>query len=143
MKLFIASDHGGYELKEHLKKYLETKKINFEDLGTNNENSVNYPDYAKKLSDSVVKNNSQGILICGTGIGMSIAANKINGIRAALVDSVTLAKLAKAHNNANVLCLGGRILGKTLAEEIVDAYLSTDFEAGRHQNRLDIINSFE
>ena len=143
MKLFIASDHGGYELKEHLKGYLKSKNINIIDLGTDNETSVNYPDYAKKLSNKVIEDETLGILICGTGIGMSIAANKVDGIRAALVDSVTLAKLAKAHNNANVLCMGGRILGKTLAEEIVDAYLETKFEGGRHQNRLDIIKSLE
>ncbi len=142
-KIFIASDHGGYELKEYLKGYLKKSNYEVEDLGTNSNQSVNYPDYASKLSNEVIKNDTLGILICGTGIGMSIAANKVDGIRAALVDSVTLAKLSRAHNNANVLCMGGRILGNILAEEIVDSFLTTDFEGGRHQNRLDIISSLE
>jgi ribose 5-phosphate isomerase B len=142
-KIFIASDHGGYELKEYLKGYLKKSNYEIEDLGTNSNQSVNYPDYASKLSNEVIKNDTLGILICGTGIGMSIAANKVDGIRAALVDSVTLAKLSRAHNNANVLCMGGRILGNILAEEIVDSFLTTEFEGGRHQNRLDIISSLE
>jgi len=142
-KIFIASDHGGYELKEYLKGYLKKSNYEVEDLGTNSNQSVNYPDYASKLSNEVIKNDTLGILICGTGIGMSIAANKVDGIRAALVDSVTLAKLSRAHNNANVLCMGGRILGNILAEEIVDSFLTTNFEGGRHQNRLDIISSLE
>ncbi len=140
MKIFIASDHGGYILKEHLKKYLTDKNYKIEDLGTNSLDSVDYPVYASKVAKKVIQeDDSLGILICGTGIGISIAANKHKGIRAALVHSVTEARLSKEHNNANILCLGGRTTGLMIAEEIVETFLTTSFEGGRHQKRLDLI----
>jgi len=136
MKIFIASDHAGVELKSFLKEKLK----NFEvvDLGPENKERVDYPDYAKKVAKSVQKEGI-GILICGTGIGMSISANKFKGIRAALANDIFLAKLAKEHNNANILCLGARVVAKDLAYEIVKTWLETKFEGGRHTQRIEKI----
>ena len=136
-KIFIASDHAGYNLKkEILKKF--SKKLNFIDLGSNNsEKSVNYPDYAHKLCRKVSKNKSNiGILICGSGMGMSMAANKHKNIRAALCYSVKNAKLSRLHNNANVITVGSRLTSKKLAFKCLNAFLITNFEGGRHKKRV-------
>lgn len=138
-KVYIASDHAGFKAKEELKKFLQDEKseIWVEDLGTNSEDSVDYPDYAKKLAQKVVKEkNSFGILICGTGIGMSIAANKVKGIRAALCHNEFTAKMSRNHNDANVLCMGARILGIEEMKKIANAFLNERFEFGRHENRV-------
>lgn len=138
--ILIASDHAGYELKKILKKYLENKKYTIHDCGADSNESVDYPDYAHKLCGFIKLNKApQGILICGTGIGMSIAANKHKEIRAALCTSIEMAELAKKHNNANVLVLGSRVTSVDNAKDILDAFLTTKFEKGRHQRRIDKI----
>lgn len=136
-KIYIANDHAGYELKIELCKHLEELGYDVVDLGTDSKNSVDYPDFAYKLAQSI-KNDDFGILICGSGIGISIAANRHKNIRAALCDSEIYAKLSREHNDANVLCLGGRLLGIDRAKSIVDAFLNTDFSNGiRHKNRIE------
>lgn len=140
----IGNDHGGYELKMHIKKLLESKGIEVKDFGTHNTDSVDYPDIAIPVCESVVNGECQcGILVCGTGIGMSIAANKINGIRAAHVTDSFSARMTKMHNNANVICLGGRITGPEIASDIVEAYLNAEFQGGRHENRVNKIMALE
>jgi len=141
VKVFIGSDHAGYILKEALKTFLSEKEIEFKDLGTFSEESVNYPEFAYKVADAVSKDLADlGILICGTGIGMSITANKVKNIRAAVVDSVETAKLSRLHNNANILCMGARITDEKTALEILDAWLNTSFEGGRHETRINLIS---
>jgi len=136
-KLIIASDHGGYDLKEFLQKKLVKKGFKLIDLGTHSSNSVDYPDYAKKVAKKVLKEKCFGILICGTGLGMSMTANKFKGIRAALCWNTKTAKLARNHNNANVLCLGGRILKKRNALRITNAFLKEKpSTAKRHKKRI-------
>lgn len=140
MQIFLGADHGGYELKDQIAAYLKSSGHTVTNLGTNNSNSVDYPEYGHLVAKSVVANQgSLGIVVCGSGIGISIAANKVEGIRAALCHCVEYAKLAKQHNNANVLALGGRFLTKEEAIEIVDTFLTTAFEGGRHQLRIDKI----
>lgn len=142
--LAIGSDHGGYELKEHIKKHLEEKNIEYKDYGTFTEESCDYPDIAKTVCTAINSGECErGILICGTGIGISISANKIDGIRAALCTNVYSASMAKQHNNANVICLGGRVTGRELAFMIVDAWYEDEFLGGRHQNRVNKIHSLE
>lgn len=145
MKIVVASDHGGFELKEFIKGYLEGKGHSITDVGTFNETtSVDYPEYATLAANKVLsKEVDFGIIFCGTGIGISIAANKVDGIRAALCHDIFTAKMAKMHNNANILALGGRILGKGIAIEIVETYINAKFEGGRHQSRLDKITDIE
>lgn len=146
MKIAMASDHGGIHLKEHIKKYLQDKGIEVVDHGTYTEESCDYPDFAAKLCKDIVSRESgaeKGILICGTGIGISIAANKCRGIRAALCADVYSAKMSREHNNANVLCMGERTTGVGLAEMIVDTWLTTDFAGGRHARRVDKIMALE
>lgn len=146
MKIAMASDHGGIHLKEHIKKYLQDKGIEVVDHGTYTEESCDYPDFAAKLCKDIVSRESgaeKGILICGTGIGISIAANKCHGIRAALCADVYSAKMSREHNNANVLCMGERTTGVGLAEMIVDTWLTTDFAGGRHERRVDKIMALE
>ena len=139
-KIFLSSDHGGFELKEKVKKFLIDNNFEYEDLGCSSLEPVDYPDYAKLLSKKIKdKNNSKGILFCGTGIGISMAANRFPHIRAALCTSVEMASKSRKHNDANVLALGGRILEDKLALEIVKEFLHTDFEAGRHSFRVDKI----
>ena len=143
-KIAVGADHAGFELKEKLKANL--KELGFEvvDFGTNSADSVDYPLIAKALATQVAgKNPTRGILICGTGIGMSIAANKIKGIIAANCNDVETAKLARQHNNSNVLTLGGRALSYDAAKDIVKAWLETDFEGGRHQRRIQEIRDLE
>lgn len=139
----IASDHGGYELKQGLIAYFKTKNIPYIDLGTNGIESVDYPDFGIKLGEEVIKHKRDlGIAICGTGIGISIAANKVDGIRAALIYDENTARLAKEHNNANVIALGGRTTKLDDAIKYVEVFLNTQFEE-RHQLRLDKITKYE
>jgi ribose 5-phosphate isomerase B len=139
-KIFLSSDHGGFELKEKVKSFLIDNNFEYEDLGCSSLEPVDYPDYAKLLSKKIKdKNNSRGILFCGTGIGISMAANRFSHVRAALCTSVEMASKSRKHNDANVLALGGRILEDKLALEIVKEFLQTDFEAGRHSLRVDKI----
>ena len=132
-KIYIASDHAGFKLKEELTKIFP--KIN--DLGTKSEDSVDYPDFAHKLTKEVLKNKkSVGILICGTGVGMSIAANRKKGIRAGLASNSKIARLIRSHNDANVLVLPGRFINTSEAKKSVQAFISTKFESGRHKKRI-------
>ncbi|MBN2039860.1 MAG: ribose 5-phosphate isomerase B [Spirochaetes bacterium] len=139
IKIFIASDHGGFELKGKIIKHLSDSGYNVEDMGCSSIDSVDYPLYGKKVSEKVADGEGVGILICGTGIGMSITANRYSDVRAALCMNGYMAKMSKMHNNANVLVLGARVLGEGLAFDIVDTWLSTEFEGGRHQKRLDML----
>ena len=144
MKIAIASDHGGFELKDILVAYLTEKGHTVNNLGTNSADSVDYPDYAKLCCDKVVaKEVDFGILVCGTGVGISIAANKIDGIRCGLCPSKEIAALIKQHNNANVIALGGRFTSPKDAKDIVDSYMEAQFEGGRHQQRVDKIMALE
>jgi len=138
MKIGIGSDHGGFDLKQHIIFYLSTwPKIDVVDLGTFNKDSTDYPIFGKKVAEAVIDGSvKRGIVICGTGIGISIAANRIAGVRAALCNDVTTARLSREHNDANVLALGARQIARELAEKIVDTFLSTDFEGGRHAVRV-------
>ena len=136
-KLAIACDHGGFELKEAVKDHFKDR-VEFLDLGTNSTASVDYPEYGQALAKAIIEGQaSRGILICGTGIGISIAANRFSEIRAALCTDVTMAKLTRQHNDANVLALGARIVGLNVAIDIVDAFLTTKFEGGRHSGRIE------
>ena len=144
MKLMIGSDHGGFELKEEVKKYLESLGHEVVDVGTYTPDSCDYPDIAKAGCEKITSGECErGILICGTGIGISMAANKIRGIRAACCSDTYSARYTRLHNDANVLCFGGRVVGGGLACELVDAYLSVEFEGGRHQRRVDKIMTLE
>ena len=144
MKIAIASDHGGFELKEVLKAFLTSQSVDVMDLGPPDEESVDYPDFGIQVSDRVSRGEvERGILVCGTGIGMSVVANKFPRVRAALVHDLYSAKLSREHNDANILVLGGRIVGKDLAKEVVRVWLNTPFAGGRHQKRLDKIAALE
>ena len=141
IKIAIASDHAGFELKSKLRDYLKEKGYSVTDLGTDSDKSVDYPEYANKLCSFLLKGECEkGVLICGTGIGMSIAANRHKGIRAALCTIPEYAKLSREHNNANVLCLGARFIPFEQATLILDTFLSTDFEGDRHQRRVDLLD---
>ena len=143
MRIAIASDHAAVHLRAHLCDTLERLGHVVDDLGCDSEARVDYPDYAAAVAGAVVTGSAdRGVLLCGTGIGMSIAANKIIGIRAALVHDVTTARLASEHNNANILCIGARVTGPMVADECVTAWLQTAFDA-RHQGRLDKIANME
>lgn len=141
----IGSDHAGFELKDAIKKVLSESKIKYNDYGTYSSESTDYPDYAVKVASAVSTGKyEKGILICGTGIGVSITANKFSGIRAALCNDVYSAKMSRAHNDANILALGGRVIGKGLAEEIVKAWLETEFsEKENHKRRIKKIRLIE
>lgn len=140
----LGCDHGGFELKKHIISHLKERKIEYIDFGTYTEESCDYPDYAKKACEAVIDGKCRfAILVCGTGIGIGIAANKINGIRAACCSDTFSAKFTRAHNDANSLCLGGRVVGPGLACDMVDLFLDTEFEGGRHQNRIDKITAIE
>ena len=144
MKIAIASDHGGFALKASLMKHLDEEKIEYIDCGTYSEESCDYPDFAEKACKLVQQGEATyAILVCGTGIGMCIAANKMKGIRAALCGDWYSAKYTRLHNDANVLCMGGRVIGAGLAAEIVDVFLDTEFEGGRHARRVDKIMKLE
>lgn len=141
MIIAISSDHGGFKLKKVIREHLADRGCKVVDLGTNSEDSVDYPIYAKACAEAVASGKADlGIVICGTGIGVSIAANKVHGIRCALCTSVEMATLAKQHNNANVLAMGGRILDDELGIKITDAWLDAEFEGGRHKRRTDMLD---
>ncbi len=143
MKIALGADHGGYELKEAIKQHLNEKGYETVDFGTDSTASVDYAYFGEKVGEYVVKEGILGILCCGTGIGISLAANKVNGVRAACCSDYFSAEKTRAHNNANILCLGGRVIGVGLALELVDVFLSTEFEGGRHQRRIDQITAIE
>ncbi|KAA1039259.1 ribose 5-phosphate isomerase B [Macrococcus equipercicus] len=144
MKVAIASDHGGYAYKEAIKKRLDELQVSYEDFGTHSPDSVDYPDYARPVGEAVTSGRAdRGILVCGTGIGMSIAANKVKGIRCALVHDVFTAKLTRQHNDSNVIAMGQRVIGEGLALMIIETWLNESFEGGRHQKRLDKLSRLE
>ena len=138
-KIYLASDHGGFSLKETIFFFLKENKVDVVNLGCQSLDPVDYPDYAQLLASKIEHNNSYGIIICGTGIGISIAANRFPHIRAALCTSVEMASMSRRHNNSNVLALGGRIISNELAKEIVLEFLNTEFEEGRHLLRINKI----
>lgn len=141
MIIALAADHGGYALKNTIKTHLQARDCQVVDLGTDSEESVDYPVYGKACGEAVAGGKADlGIVCCGTGIGISIAANKVKGVRCGLCTSVEMAELTKKHNNANILALGGRTTAPELAIEIVDAWLDTAFEGGRHQRRVDMLD---
>ena len=140
----IASDHGGYRLKEHIKAYLTAKGLSVLDCGCDSEESCDYPIFGKAAAQAVADGRcEQGIVICTTGIGISITANKVKGIRCALCGDPLSAELTRRHNNANMLAMGAGIVGPNMAERIVDVFLNTEFEGGRHQRRIDMIGDIE
>ena len=142
MKIALAADHGGFELKEKVKVYLQEKGHDALDLGCHTDESVDYPGYGKACGEAVMRGDAErGIVVCGTGIGISIAANKVKGIRCALCTNPFMAEMSRKHNNANMLALGGRILEHDFALGIVDVWLATEFEGGRHQRRVDLLDS--
>ena len=136
-KIVLASDHAGFNLKEKIKKFLLNKRRKILDLGTNNTNSVDYPDYAHLLSKKINKNNNFfGVLVCGSGVGMNMAANKHKNVRAALCYSLKTAKLSREHNNANVITIGARLTNHNLALKCVNTFIKTNFKGGRHLRRI-------
>lgn len=140
----IGCDHGGFELKNAIKEYFEENNIEYKDFGTFDEDSCDYPDYALKVADAVANSVCEkGVLVCGTGIGMSIAANKVKGIRAAVCSDHFSVKYTRRHNDANILCLGQRVIGEGLALELIKLFLSTEFEGGRHTQRVEKIKNIE
>jgi len=140
----IASDHGGFSLKVDIVSFLNELGYEVNDMGPKNQNSVDYPDYGIRIAQTVVTNsNCRGIVICGTGIGMSIVVNRFPGIRGTLCSDLYTAKLSREHNDSNILIMGGRVVGHGLAREIVKVWLSTSFDGGHHQKRLDKINQFD
>ena len=144
-KIYIGSDHAGFALKRLVTKFLATEMpaVSFEDLGCHSEESVDYPNFADAVGKRVAKEGTLGILICGSGIGMSIAANKVSGIRAAECWDVTSARLSRQHNNANILCFGSRLVGQEVAFDMCRIWLTTEFLEGRHQKRIDLITKLE
>ncbi|GAB6099180.1 ribose 5-phosphate isomerase B [Halanaerocella petrolearia] len=144
MKIAIGSDHGGFKLKQEVKTVLEKLEVDYQDLGAYNEESIDYGPIAKEVAEKVANGKvDRGILICGTGIGMSIMANKVKGIKASLVHNIFSAKATRAHNNSNILCMGDRVVGPEIAKEITKVWLTTDFDGGRHQRRLNFIEEYE
>ncbi len=143
-KVSLGADHGGYELKEEIKTYLKANNIDYIDCGTNNTNAADYPDFAQKACALVQTNEVKAaLLFCGTGVGISIAANKLKGIRACCCSDVFSAKHTRLHNDANALCLGGRVIGPGLAIELIDVFLNTSFQGEHHQIRVDKISALE
>ena len=144
MKIAIGCDHGGIVLKDAVLEVLNEKKIEVEDLGCYTTDSVDYPDYALKVAEEVSQGKADlGIILCGTGIGISIAANKVKGIRAAVAHDLFTAEMCKRHNNANILAMGGRVISPDLAKQMVKIWLESEFEGGRHTNRLNKIAAIE
>lgn len=143
-KIVIGSDHGGLNLKNFLYQYLKDKDYNITDIGVHTNDSCDYPDTAFKVAEAVSDNQyDKGILVCGTGLGMAIAANKVKGIRAITCSDCYSARMSVEHNNANILTLGERVIGQGLAVDIVDNWLNSNYDGGRHQNRLNKINNYE
>ncbi len=144
MKIAVGADHAGYALKEHLKGFLETLGHRVSDLGAFSEESVDYPDFAAAVARSVAGGEAErGLIVCGTGIGVAIAANKVDGIRAATCNDLFTASKSREHNDANVLTLGARIVGEGLAEDITRTFMESSFEAGRHERRVEKIRALE
>ncbi len=144
MKIALGSDHGGYKLKEVIKNHLSEKGFEISDFGTDSTDSCDYPHFAQAVGEEVAKGTyEKGILVCGTGVGISIAANKIPGVRCALVGDCFTAEATRQHNDSNVLALGARVIGDGLALQIVDIWLRTEYEGGRHQQRVDLITEIE
>lgn len=143
MKIYISSDHGGFQLKEALKKLLAEAGHEVQDLGPACKESCDYPPFARLVGEAVRDSGDLGILICGTGLGMSMAANRLPGVRAAVCTDEYMARMAREHNDANILCLGERVVGEGLAWSMVQAFLSTSFAGGRHKRRVDLIELFE
>lgn len=144
MKIAVGCDHGGLEHKNAIAEHLKSEGFEVEDFGIYENKSVDYPEIALKVANSIKNGeNELGILVCGTGIGMSLAANKVNGIRAAACSEHFSAKYTRLHNNSNILCLGGRVIGIGTALELCDIFVNTEFEGGRHQRRIDIITEIE
>ena len=144
MRVYLGSDHAGFKMKEALKEYFEGRDLDLVDVGASSEDSVDYPDYAERVARAVATGEAdRGVLVCGSGIGMAMAANKVPGVRAAMVTDPELARMMRLHNDANILVLGGRILGKDLAKEIVRTWVTTPFEGQRHCTRLDKITGIE
>lgn len=140
----IGCDHGGLDLKNAIIEHLKERKIDFIDHGIYESKSVDYPEIAIKVTDDITSGKcDKGILVCGTGIGMSLAANKVKGIRAAVCSEHFTAKYTRLHNDSNVLCLGGRVIGPGIATELVDLFIDTEFEGGRHQRRVDMVMAIE
>lgn len=144
MKIAMGNDHAAVEMKQEIQKYLEEKGYEIINFGTDSHESCNYPEYGQAVGEAVVKGEADcGILICGTGVGISIAANKVQGVRAAVCSEPTTARLVREHNNANIIAFGARIVGMETAKGIVDAYLGAEFLGGRHQKRVDMIHEIE
>lgn len=144
LRIALGADHGGFELKQKVSQYLSGKGFRVEDLGTNSTESVDYPDFAHKVAERVAaKGADLGVVICGTGLGVAMTANKVRGIRAAPCSDTISARFARSHNNANVLTMGGRLIDYSTAVKILDIFLSTPFEGGRHQRRVEKINATE
>ena len=144
MVLAIGSDHGGFELKQELIKHLEKKGIEYKDFGCYNTDSIDYPLVAKEVATAIANGEyERGVLVCGTGVGISIAANKVKGIRAACCDDHFSVKYTRLHNDANILCLGGRVVGPGVACELIDLFVETEFEGGRHARRVGLIHEIE
>ncbi len=144
MKIAIGNDHTAVEMKNHIKKYLEDKGYELVNLGTDSKERCDYPVFGKKVADAVASGECErGILICGTGIGISLAANKVRGIRAAVCSEPYSARLTRMHNNANIIAFGARVVGEATAEMIVDEFLNAEYEGGRHQKRIDMISAIE
>ena len=140
-KIAIASDHGGFDLKESVIYSMREKDLEIDDLGPSSDDSVDYPDYGIKIAQAIIEQKvERGIVICGTGVGMSIVVNRFPGIRGTLCSDAYTAKMCREHNDSNILIMGGRVISKDLALEIVRIWLKTEFEGGRHQRRLDKIN---
>ena len=138
MRIIIGSDHAGYPMKERVKVHLQNQGVQVEDVGTHGEESVDYTDFGKKVASKVSDGTfDRGILICGTGLGMSMVANRFRGVRAALANDLFSAIMSRRHNDSNILVMGGRLIGDTLALQVVDTWLETPFEGGRHQRRLE------
>ena len=144
MKIALGSDHGGYSLKQHVIAHLEERGISYQDFGCYSTESCDYPDFGRAAAQAVADGSCQlGIVICTTGIGISMAANKVKGIRCALCSEPLSAEMTRRHNDANMLAMGGGMIGPNMATRIVDAFLDTDFEGGRHQRRVDKISAIE
>ncbi len=144
MKLAIAADHGAFELKDSIKKHLDEKGIEYQDFGCMSKESVDYPKYAYLAASAVAKGEYDfGIICCTTGLGVSMAANKVKGVRAAVCTNEMLAEMTRRHNNANVICMGQNVVGPELANQLVDIFIATEFEGGRHQRRVDLLTDIE
>jgi ribose 5-phosphate isomerase B len=142
MRVYLGSDHAGFEMKEALKGYFDEHGIDVTDVGTHGTDPVDYPDFAHAVAQAVSDGEAErGVLVCGSGIGMAMAANKVDGVRAAMVTDPELARMMRLHNDANVITLGGRYIPQDVAEEILDAFFTTEFEGGRHQRRVDKIEA--